>query len=422
MKVKFFSLGCKVNSYENDAVKQSFLNKGYELALSEDIPDIVIINTCSVTSTADQKSRQHIRKFKKNYLNAIIVVMGCYAQGNYEFISKEIEADIIIGTSNRDKILSYVEDFIKNRKQIVDIDTKTRLFKYEELGIVSCSENVRAYLKIQDGCDNFCSYCVIPYRRGKNRSRNKDDIIKEAKKLVNDGYKEIVLTGIHVGGYGSDLDSYRFSDLVEEISNIPNLFRLRISSIEATEIDEKLINIIKSRKNIAKHLHIPIQSGSPTVLERMNRKYTSEEFVEKLINIRRKIPSICLTTDVIVGFPGESDLEFKTTVMNIVRCGFDMLHVFPFSAREGTKAYAMPNQVDPQTKEKRVRRLLSLSNKLWEGYQDENVGKNVEVLIEQYDEKKHLLKGHSSNYLEVFIPSTIDLTGHIVKTFYKKHR
>ena len=223
-----------------------------------------------------------------------------------------------------------------------------------------------------------------------------------------------------MGGYGKDLGNYSFSDLIEDISDIPNLFRLRISSIEASEIDDKLIKLIKNRKNIAKHLHIPIQSGSKTVLERMNRKYSAEEFVEKLIKIRRSVPSICLTTDVIVGFPGETDYEFKETVYNIVRCGFDMLHVFPFSPREGTKAFNMPNQIDPQTKEKRVKRLLHLSDKLWDAYKDENVGKNVNVLIEQFDDKKHLLRGHTSNYLEVSLRTDIDLVGENVKTEYKK--
>lgn len=421
MKIKLFSLGCKVNSYENDAIMQRLFDEGFSLCVNNEIPDVVIINTCSVTSTADQKSRQHIRKFKNKFPSAVIAVMGCYSQGNYQFIADEIGADIIVGTSNRNKIVDYIKDFLINKKQIIDVDEKTRLFSYEELGLVHSFENVRAYLKIQDGCDNFCSYCLIPYRRGKSRSRNKKDILNEAKTLVDAGYKEIVLTGIHVGGYGKDLGDYTFADLVEDISDIPNLFRLRISSIEASEIDSKLINLIKNRKNIAKHLHIPIQSGSKTVLERMNRKYSAEEFVEKLIRIRRAIPSICLTSDVIVGFPGETDYEFKETVYNIVRCGFDMLHVFPFSPREGTKAFNMPNQIDPQTKEKRVKRLLRLSDKLWDAYKDENVGKNVNVLIEQFDEKKHLLKGHTSNYLEVFIPSTIDLTGKIIKTHYKKH-
>lgn len=420
MKIKFFSLGCKVNSYENDGVKQLLLDEGFSLCSHEEVPDVVVINTCSVTSTADQKSRQHIRKFKKNYPNAIIVVMGCYSQGNYEFISNEIDADIIIGTSKRNKIPEYIKSFICDHTKIVDIDTKPRLFQYESLGIVASSENVRAYLKIQDGCDNFCSYCLIPYRRGRSRSRELNEIILETKKLVEAGYKEIVLTGIHVGGYGKDLNGVTFSELVEKLSDIPSLFRLRISSIEASEIDDKLIHLIKTRKNIAKHLHIPIQSGSQTVLERMNRKYTAEEFVAKLIKIRHTIPNICLTTDVIVGFPGETDYEFKETVINICRSGFDMLHVFPFSPREGTKAFDMENQIDPQTKEKRVKRLLNLSKKLWEGYQEENIGKRVEILVEQYDAKKHLLKGHSSNYLELHIPSPIDLTGQIIKTHFKK--
>ena len=419
MKVKFFSLGCKVNSYENNALKATLLCEGYEIT-NEDNPDVVILNTCSVTSTADQKSRQHIRKFKNNYPNAIIVVMGCYVQGNVDFVKEELNADIIVGTSNRDKIPSLIKEFKQNKQQIVFVDTDPREFKYEELGIASFSENVRAYLKIQDGCDNFCSYCLIPLRRGKSRSRNKDDILKEAKSLVKKGYKEIVLTGIHVGGYGQDISDYSFSDLVEDLLKIKGLFRLRISSIEASEIDNKLIWLMLTKPNLAKHLHIPIQSGSSTVLKRMNRKYDAEQFIEKVNQIRYLMPDICLTTDVIVGFPGESDKEFNETVLSLVRCGFNMLHVFPFSPREGTVAYDMKEQIDPKIKDKRVKRLLDLSKKLWEQYTDRFVGKEVTVLIEEFDPEKKIIKGHTSNYLEVSLRTDIGLVGQNVKTEYKK--
>ena len=251
MKFKCLSLGCKVNSYECSALSSLLLSKGY--LEDKTNPDIVIINTCSVTATADQKSRQHIRKIRKDYPNAICIVMGCYSQGNYEFISKEIDAHIIVGTSNRDKIPQYIEQYLKDKKQIVDVDDKPRFFKYEELGVTSYSENVRAYLKIQDGCDNFCSYCLIPYRRGKMRSREKDNVIAEAKYLISQGYQEIVLTGIHVGGYGRDLLNVTFSDLVEELLSLPGLYSLRISSIEESEIDDKLISLLGSSNQLAKN-------------------------------------------------------------------------------------------------------------------------------------------------------------------------
>lgn len=419
MKIKFFSLGCKVNSYEINALKASLLKENHTIC-EDDNPDVVILNTCSVTLTADQKSRQHIRKFKKNYPEAIVVVMGCFIQGHKDFVSNDLGADIIVGTSNRSKIPQYINQFIKDKKQIINVDDNPREFTYEELGKTSYSENVRAYLKIQDGCDNFCSYCLIPYRRGRSRSRNRLDILNEAKDLVKAGYKEIVLTGIHVGGYGQDISDYKFSDLVEELLNIKGLFRLRISSIEASEIDKKLIFLLMTRKNLAKHLHIPIQSGSSSVLERMNRKYDAEQFIKIVNNIRLLVPNICLTTDVIVGFPQETDIEFKETILSLVRCGFDMLHVFPFSAREGTKAFEMDGQIDPKIKDDRAKQLISMSKRLWEQYQNECEGQEVEVLIEEFDEDKCLATGHTSNYLEVSIRTNINLVGQIIKTEYKK--
>ena len=399
MKFKCLSLGCKVNSYECSALSSLLLSKGY--LEDKTNPDIVIINTCSVTATADQKSRQHIRKIRKDYPNAICVVMGCYSQGNYEFISKEIDAHIIVGTSNRDKIPQYIEQYLKDKKQIVDVDDKTRFFKYEELGVTSYSENVRAYLKIQDGCDNFCSYCLIPYRRGKMRSREKDNVIAEAKYLISQGYQEIVLTGIHVGGYGRDLSDVTFSDLVEELLSLPGLYSLRISSIEESEIDDKLISLLGSSNQLAKHLHIPLQSGSDRVLSLMNRKYNTDQFFAKIQKIKKALPDVALTTDVIVGFPDETDKDFEDCYNFIKKCGFHMLHVFPFSAREGTKAYTMKNQIDPQRKKARSNRLLELSKELWDEYVNRFVDKDIDVLIEKYDLASNASYGHTTNYIDV---------------------
>jgi threonylcarbamoyladenosine tRNA methylthiotransferase MtaB len=260
-----YSLGCKVNSYECSALRTLMLNNGYVEAKKGDNVDVAIINTCSVTATADQKSRQQIRKLKNKNPNAIICVMGCYSQGNHNYIKNDIGAHIIVGTSNRSKIPSLITKYLQNPTIFDETEENPRDFNYEELGVVACSENIRAYLKIQDGCDNFCSYCLIPYRRGKSRSRDFGKIIEEAKMLVSMGYKEIVLTGIHVGGYGKDLNGHTFSDLVEALSSIDNLYRLRISSIEESEIDDKLIELIRTKSNIAKHLHIPLQAGSDSV-------------------------------------------------------------------------------------------------------------------------------------------------------------
>ena len=410
------SLGCKVNSYEVSALTMRLQELGY---VEDKInPTVAIINTCSVTATADQKSRQHIRKLINNYPNALVVVMGCYSQGQHEFISKEIKPNIITGTSNRDKLVTLIENYSGG---VIDItEANPRLYQYEELGITNHSENVRAYLKIEDGCDNFCSYCLIPYRRGKARSRNHNQIIKEATSLVENGYQEIVLTGIHVGGYGKDLKNDSFSSLVEDLLNVKDLYRLRISSIEESEIDENLIKLINERDNLANHFHIPLQSGSDTVLKRMNRKYNCEQFLSKIELIKKACPNVALTTDVITGFPGETEEEFLETYEFIKKCGFNMLHVFPYSSREGTVASKMPNQIDPRIKKERALRLIELSNELWDKYTDNFVGKEVEVLIEQYDEKNHINIGHTSNYLEVKIPNSENSVGKIIKVKYKK--
>lgn len=397
MNFKIISLGCKVNSYECAALKSAFLNHGY--FEDKNNPDVVVINTCSVTATADQKSRQHIRKMMKTYPNAIVVVMGCYSQGNKDFIANEIKPHILIGTSHRHEIISLIEEYKINQKQIVKVDENPREFEYEEMGITSFSDNVRAYLKVQDGCNNFCSYCIIPYRRGKMRSRKLENIISEAKYLADKNYQEIVLTGIHVGGYGQDFHGVSFSDLVEKLLEIENLKGLRISSIEESEIDDKLINLYKESKVLAKHLHIPLQSGCDETLKRMNRKYLTKDFLEKIKYIKNLIPGVALTTDVIVGFPGETEEEFENTYKFIKECGFHMLHVFPFSPREGTPAWSMKNQVDPKVKTERVNRLLELSKTLWENYTTNFINQEIEVLIEKI--KDGYCYARSSNYILV---------------------
>lgn len=417
MTFKVFSLGCKVNSYECAALSSQLIREGYVEAGSQ-TPDVFIINTCSVTATADQKSRQHIRKFMKAYPECIVVVMGCYAQGNYEFVANEIKPAILVGTSHRKEIPDLIKKYIETKERIVLVDENPRKYSYEELGVTSFSENTRAYLKIQDGCDNFCSYCIIPYRRGKMRSRNKEDVIEEAKYLVSQGYQEIVLAGIHVGGYGKDLNTVTFSDLVEELLNIPNLNSLRISSIEESEIDDHLIELLGKKDNLAKHLHIPLQSGSETVLKRMNRKYTKEQFLSKINKIKSIYPDLALTTDVIVGFPGESEEEFLECYEFIKECGFHQLHVFPFSPREGTPAARMDNQIDPRIKSERVNKLMELSKNLWDEYASRFVGKQTTVLVERYSNKNNI--GHTSNYIELAIPSNEGKVGQQISVKIQK--
>ena len=411
-----YTLGCKVNSYESAAVSSYLMKDGF--IYSEDNPDVIIINTCSVTHVADQKSRQHIRKYRKLYPNSIIVVMGCYAQGNSEFIKNECQADIVIGTSKRSEIASLIKEYISMHQPFIDIDMNPRCYQYEELGITSYSENIRAYLKIQDGCDNFCSYCIVPYRRGKARSRDFNTILEEAKELVAKGYKEIVLTGIHVGMYGKDIGT-SFSNLVEALTKIEDLYRIRISSIEESEIDDKLIDLVAHYPKVAKHLHIPLQSGSDTVLKRMARKYNTEEFFNKLSKIKSLLPNVCFTTDLIVGFPGESEENFMESYNFIKKVGFNQIHVFPYSPREGTAAASFKDQIDPRIKGERVDKILTLSDELWDEYQKENNGQEVDVIIEKYDNKNKCYVGHSSNYLLIQIKGENLHVGSIVKTTYK---
>ena len=418
MKGNFYiyTLGCKVNSYESEAIREMMINDGY--VYSEENVDVMFINTCSVTSVSDQKSRQRIRSFVKKYPSAIIVVLGCYSQMAYNFISTIEGVDIVIGTKKRVDIISLINQYKETKKQIVLVDKTTRNEEYEPISISSYSDNTRAFLKIQDGCNNFCSYCIIPYTRGGVRSRPKEEVLNEVERLVNNGYQEIVLTGIHTGGYGKDFDNYCFSDLLKDILKNPKLKRLRISSIEESEIDDAMIDLLVTESRIASHLHIPLQSGSSSVLKRMNRKYDTEQFYQKLVKIREKRPDIAITTDIIVGFPGETEEEFNETYEFSKKCEFSQIHVFPFSPRSGTPAYNMKDQIDPRIKKERVNRLLLLSNELQEQYESQFLGLELEVLFEEYDEENKIAKGHTSNYILVKIPSDVSLHNKIIKTKY----
>ena len=396
--LKFISLGCKVNSYESNALKELFLKNGFDENCK---PDIIVINTCSVTAVADQKSRQIIRREKRNNKGAIVVVMGCYSQKNSEYVVKECGADIIVGTSNRNRLVEFVSLFLEEKKPIIAIGNNPREFKYESFGTIAIPNSTRAYVKVEDGCNNFCSYCTIPYTRGIARSRPRKEVIEEITTLVENGFKEIVLTGIHTAHYGLDNKECSFSDLVEEICNIPGLYRLRISSIEESEIDEKFISLLKKYPQIANHLHMPLQSGSPSVLKRMCRKYNVNDFINKVNMIRKVRPDIAITTDVIVGFPGETKEEFEETYNFIKQVNFAELHVFPFSAREGTKAYSMPDQVKPEIKSERVTSLIELSNKLQNSYIEKFKGQELEVILEERNKTTGLLSGFTSNYIKL---------------------
>lgn len=413
MNFKLLTLGCKVNFYESNALREMFLKNGY---LENEIsPDVIVVNTCSVTAVADQKSRQIIRREARKFPNAIIVVMGCYSQKNADYILENCHAHIVIGTSYRKDVIDLINKYIKTKKPFVLIDSDVRHLKYESFGVFTVPETTRAYIKIEDGCNNFCSYCTIPYTRGNARSRPKDEIIREITHLVNEGFKEFVISGIHTAHYGLDLKNVTFSDLIEEICQIPNLYRIRISSIEESEIDDKFIELLGKYDCIADHLHMPLQSGSRSVLKRMCRKYNVDDFIAKVNKIRQVRPNISITTDVIVGFPGESEDEFQETYDFIKKVNFSELHVFPFSPREGTPAYSMPNQVSPNIKSQRVDALINLSHELEKEYRNKFIGQEMEVILEERNKSTNKLSGFTSNYLKLEANYPDEYIGKIIK-------
>ena len=398
MKVAIYTLGCKVNLYESEVIMNSFKKSGYEIVDFEDDADIVIINTCTVTNTSNKKSRNIIRQAVKKHENAVIVVMGCYSQVRSADIKEIDGVDIIIGNTKKSKVVSLVEEYLKNKKSITEIDNIMHT-DFEAMELDTFETRTRAFVKIQDGCNNFCSYCIIPYSRGNIRSKEKDDVVSEIKCLVKNGYKEVVLTGIHTGHYGKDKYDYDFSDLLSELCKIDNLKRIRISSIEITELDSKFIDVLKNNKVIVNHMHIPLQSGCDKTLKEMNRKYDTKYYLDKINLIRSIRPNISITTDLIVGFPNETEEDFNNTLSFLRKVKFSKIHVFPYSRRKGTKADLMDNQIDEQTKHKRVKEVLKLSEELEIEYMNKFINTDVLVLIEKYE--NGIISGHTENYIPV---------------------
>ncbi len=395
MKVSFYTLGCKVNLYESEVIMNMLKKRGYEIVDFSVPSDIVIINTCTVTNTSDKKSRNIIRQAVRNNPNSIIVVMGCYSQVRSEDIKEIPGVNIIIGNTNKSRIVDIVEEYISEKKNKTLIENITKI-SFEPMELDSFETRTRAFVKIQDGCNNFCSYCIIPYARGGIRSKEKKDVIHEVKCLVENGYKEVVLTGIHTGHYGKDKYDYDFSDLLNELCDIDGLLRIRISSIEITELDDKFMKVLENSK-IVDHIHIPLQSGCDKILKLMNRKYDTEYFLNKINEIRNIRPNISITTDLIVGFPDESDKDFNDTYEFIKKVNFSKVHVFPYSRRKGTPADLMPNQIDERIKKERVRKILELSKELEIKYMTKFINKELDVLVETYEDG--IITGHTSNYI-----------------------
>ena len=391
---------------------QKFIEAGYDVVNFENKADVYVINTCTVTNTGDSKSRQMIRKAIRKNPQATVCVVGCYSQIAPEEIEQIEGVGVVLGTQHRKDIVKYVDEYLKTGKPVIKVDNVMNLKKFEDLNI-DRFKNTRAFLKIQDGCNNFCTYCIIPYARGRVRSRDKDSVLNQAKTLVANGYVEIVLTGIHTAGYGEDLDNYSFYDLLVDLVKIDGLKRLRISSIETSQISDEIINLIGSNDIIVDHLHIPLQSGCDATLKRMNRKYTTSQYLEKINKIRNYLPNIAFTTDVIVGFPGESDEEFEETYNFIKEVNYSELHVFPYSPRRNTPAAKMKDQVDDKIKHERVNRLLELSKELNRDFALKQIGKTLKVLFEKRD--GDYLVGHASDYLKVRVKTTDNLIGEIVE-------
>ncbi|OKZ74744.1 MAG: tRNA (N(6)-L-threonylcarbamoyladenosine(37)-C(2))-methylthiotransferase MtaB [Clostridium sp. 26_22] len=403
--VKFITLGCKVNQYETNAMAQKFLEKGYkvieEYEQNGEKPDICIINTCTVTNMSDRKSRQMLRREKENNKNVIVVAVGCYAQVAKNELNKIPEIDLVLGNNEKVNIVKYVEDYInenENNNEIEDV-MQSRLFS--DFGDITFTEKTRAVVKIQDGCDRFCSYCIIPYARGRVRSRKPESIISEITKIAEKDIKEVVITGIHIASYGKDFkEEYKLIDLLEEINKIDGIERIRLGSIEPLLITDEFVERLKKLDKICHHFHLSLQSGCDETLKRMNRRYTTEQFREIVKRLRNAYNDVNLTTDIIVGFPGETEEEFEKTYKFLDEIKFYKMHIFKYSQRKGTKAAVMQNQIPGDIKELRSRRLIELSNKNEFEINQKYIGKKVEVLFEE--EKEGVFKGHTANYILVY--------------------
>ncbi|WXR63112.1 tRNA (N(6)-L-threonylcarbamoyladenosine(37)-C(2))-methylthiotransferase MtaB [Peptostreptococcaceae bacterium AGR-M142] len=410
------TLGCKVNLYESKAIEELFVNEGYEIVSNDEFADIYIINTCTVTNMSDRKSRQFIRKSKKHNKNSILVVTGCYSQISPEEILKISEVDILIGTNEKNKIIDIISNY--NGNKISTVDDIMKVKEFEEMTLSNLNEKTRAFIKIQDGCQQFCSYCIIPYARGPIRSRKLENIISEIKSLVEHGYKEFVLTGIHVASYGKDLKEISLIDVLKEINKIDGVKRIRMSSIEPLIMTSEFINELSKLDKICNHFHLSLQSGCDSVLKRMNRKYDTKIYKDIVLNLRAVFEDVSITTDVITGFPGETKEESEQTYEFLKDIKLAQMHVFKYSKRDGTKAAKMDNQVLPETKTKRSKSLLEL-NKLNEyEFRKSLIGRTLDILFEKEYEKDNY-EGLSTNYVRVSCYSKENIENEIKKVKIK---
>ena len=398
---------------------QKFIEKGYKICELTENPDVVVVNTCTVTNIADRKSRQVLRKVKEENQQSIIVAVGCYVQVAKETVNNMKEIDLCLGNVEKKDIVEKVEEYMKkNQKENTKIFDVNKETEFQEMGAITFSEKTRATVKVQDGCNNFCTYCLIPYARGRIRSRKKENVIEEVKKIAKKGIKEIVITGIHIASYGKDFDSnYRLIDLLEDLDKIDGIERIRLGSLEPTIVTEEFAKRLSKLDSICNQFHLSLQSGCDDTLKRMNRKYSCEEFFKVTEILRKYFKDVNLTTDIIVGFPGETDEEFEKTYEFLSKIKFYKMHVFKYSPREGTLAAKMTNQVDGNVKEERSQKLIELSNRNEKEYNEKYIGKRVEVLFEE--EKDGLWSGYTRNYVRVFTESGENLENRIKRVEIK---
>ena len=414
-RVAFLTLGCKTNQYETNGMMQKFIESGYEICDLQDKPDIYVVNTCTVTNIADRKSRQSLRRVKEKN-NTIVVAVGCYAQVAKEQLENMPEIDIVLGNKEKKDIVKYVDEFLEKRnenKPVIAVADISIQKEFDEYGCITYTERARTEIKIQDGCNNFCTYCLIPYARGRIRSRKKENILEEVEIIANKGIKEIVLTGIHIASYGKDFEEeYKLIDLLEDLNKIEGIERIRLGSLEPTIVNEEFAQRLSKLEKVCNHFHLSLQSGCNETLKRMNRKYTTEEFKHVTEILRKYFKDVNLTTDIIVGFPGETDEEFNITYNFLKDISFYKMHIFKYSKRDGTVAAKMSNQVDGNLAEERSRKLIELSEKNMKLYNEKYIGKEVEVLFEEKQDEYWV--GHTRNYMIVKIRAN-DFLENVVK-------
>ena len=400
MKIGIYSLGCKVNLYESEFVESKLKEKGYTIVPFDEVADVYIINTCSVTNESDRKSRKTINEAKRRNKDAIIVVMGCYSQ----LFGSDTDADIVIGNKDKSRIIELIEEYMKTNKKINNVESLIKDTPFENMEITHFDNHTRAFVKIQDGCNAFCSYCIIPYTRGNPRSKKEEDVINEVTKLVNNGYKEIVLTGIHTGRYGMDLKDTNLEKLLRKLVQIPYIYRIRLSSIEINEVTDGILELMKENKIIASHLHIPLQSGCNRILKLMNRKYDLDYYKKRIKEIRKYRADLSITTDLIVGFPGETESDFEETLNTLNEIKFTKIHTFPYSRREGTPASKMPDQIRGDIKKERANKVLKLSASYEEEFYKKYINKTEQGVAEV--RKDGTVVVHSSNFIPIIVNSS----------------